>query len=144
MNWIDCVLISSIKTKTDSITEVQCLNILSLYLRTVWQKRTEKETVVTASTWCRGQSLLGCYATLTGKLFLFWRIIVPSSSGPGTSLGLLNFEDEVTLILTTHQVTIDPSPWSSLPRWCVSQAVLLWESHILHCTCYVVCVFWNK
>jgi hypothetical protein len=32
---LDSGLISSINTKTDSVTEVQCLNILSLYLPTV-------------------------------------------------------------------------------------------------------------
>ena len=35
VHGIDSGLISSIKTKTDSITEVQCLNILIFYLPTV-------------------------------------------------------------------------------------------------------------
>jgi hypothetical protein len=62
-----------VKTKTDSITKVQCLNILSFYLLTVWQNRMERDAVVTACTSFRGQSLLGCYATLTGKLLMFMK-----------------------------------------------------------------------
>ena len=50
---------------------------------------------------------------------------MPSSSGPGTFLGLLDVEDEVTVILMTNQLTTDPSTWSLQPRGCVSQAVLL-------------------
>jgi hypothetical protein len=112
VHGIDSGLISNIKTKTDSITKVQSLNILSFYLLTVWQNRLERDAVVTACTSFRGQSLLGCYATLTGKSLMFLRIIVPSSVGPGTFLGLLDLEDEVTVILTTNQFTIDPSTWS--------------------------------
>ena len=85
----------------------------------------ERETVVTACTSIRGQSLLGWYAPLSGKLLMFCRIIVASSSGTGTFLGLLDLEDEVTVILMTNQLTIDPSTWSLQPRGCVSQAVLL-------------------
>jgi hypothetical protein len=71
VHGIDSDLISSIKTKADSITEVQCLNVLSFYLPAVWQNRMARDTVVTACKSFRGQSLLGYYATLTGKLLMF-------------------------------------------------------------------------
>jgi len=50
---------------------------------------------------------------------------VHSSSGPGTFLGLLDLQDEVTVILTTNQLTVDLSTWSEQPRGCISEAVLL-------------------
>jgi hypothetical protein len=50
---------------------------------------------------------------------------VPSSSGPGIFLRLLDTEDEVTVILKRNQLAVDLSTWTSRPRGCVSQAVLL-------------------